>query len=88
MFNFDKITSSNVICYFQNHCRQNYNKFYFLFKLLKSIEAIERERRKLEIKLENLIGNGECEHQKLSRNDFNEICQLYSSRKELFCLFI
>ena len=58
LFNFDKMTSSNIICYFQNHCRQNYNEFCFLFKLLKSIAAIERERRKLKIRLETLIRNG------------------------------
>ena len=55
--NFNQKSSSEIISYFQKHCRQNHNEFYFLFKLLKSIAAIEKQKTQLDIKLRN-IQNG------------------------------
>ena len=55
--NFNRKSSSEIISYFQNHCRQHYNEFYFLFKLLESISAIEKQKIQLDIKLRNLIEN-------------------------------
>lgn len=49
--------SSEIISYFQNYCRYNYHDLYFLFKLLKSIEAVEKEKLRLEKKLEDLVKN-------------------------------
>ena len=56
--NFNQKSSSEIIFYFQNHCRQNYNEFYVLFKLSKSIAAIKKHKIQLEIKLRNIIQNG------------------------------
>ena len=50
LLNIDWLSSDEII-YFQNYCRQHYNEFYHLFKFLKSIAAIEREKINLEIKL-------------------------------------
>ena len=49
--------SSEIISYFQNYCRYKYHDFYYLYKLLKSIAAIEKEKLNLEKKLKNLIKN-------------------------------
>ena len=58
LFNFERMTYSEIISYFQNYCRCNYHDFYYNSKLLKSIAAIEKEKLKLDIKLKNLIKNG------------------------------
>ena len=50
--------SSEIVSYFQNYCRDNYHDFYYLFKSLKSIAAIKKEKLNLEKKLKNLIKNG------------------------------
>ena len=58
LLNFERMKSFEIISYFQNYCRYNYHDFYYLFKLLKSIAVIEKEKLNLEKKLENLIKNG------------------------------
>ena len=50
--------SDKIICHFQQHCKQHHNEFYYLFKFLKSIAAIEIEKIKLDFKLKTLLENG------------------------------
>ena len=45
--NANQKTSSEKISYFCWWCRHNYNEFYVLNSLLKSLAAVEREKLKL-----------------------------------------
>ena len=51
--NYNQKTSEEIISYFQQYCRQNYDDFYSLFLFLKSLTAIKNERLNLENKLKN-----------------------------------
>ena len=53
--NYNQKTSEEMISYFQQYCRQNYDDFYSLFLFLKSLAAIEKERLNLENKLKNML---------------------------------
>ena len=50
---YNQKTSEEIISYFQQYCRQNYDDFYSLFLFLKSLTAIKNERLNLENKLKN-----------------------------------
>ena len=53
--NYNQKTSEEMISFFQQYCRQNYDDFYSLFLFLKSLAAIEKERLNLENKLKNML---------------------------------
>ena len=55
LFNSDQKTAAEKISYFHWWCRQNYNEFYSLHSLLKSLAAVEREKVKIDDELKNIL---------------------------------
>ena len=53
--NYNQKTSEEMISYFQQYCRQNYDGFYSLFLFLNSLAAVGKERLNLENKLKNKL---------------------------------
>ena len=53
--NYNQKTSEEIISYFQQYCRRNYDDFYSLFLFLKSLTAIKNEWLNLENKLRNMF---------------------------------
>ena len=53
--NFDQESSEELISYFQDHRRKNYNDFHQLTIFLKSIAEIERQRLELDKKLKQTL---------------------------------
>ena len=55
LFGSDQKTMAEKVSYFQRWCRLNYNEFYSLFNLLKSLAAFEKEKHKLNDKLKIIL---------------------------------